>query len=57
VAKGKVVEKGKDLVVAKGKKTDTTKAVKKAQIDKTTVYLEDVQKPRYIPALCMVRHI
>jgi hypothetical protein len=57
VVKGKVVEKGKDLVVAKGKKADTTKAVKKAQIDKTTVYLEDVQKPRYIPALCMVRHI
>jgi hypothetical protein len=52
VDKGKVVEKAKDVV--KGKKADVTKAVKRTQIDETTVYLEDVQKPRYSPALQMV---
>jgi hypothetical protein len=52
--KGKVVEKGKEVVVVKGKKADVTKAVKGTQIDETTVYLEDIQKPRYIPALHLV---
>jgi hypothetical protein len=28
--------------------------VKEAQIDDNTVYLEDVQRPRYIPALHMM---
>jgi hypothetical protein len=44
-----MVEKGKEVVVAKGKKEDMSKAVKGAQIDETTVYLEDIQKPQYIP--------
>jgi hypothetical protein len=48
------VEKGKDVAVSKGRKASTTKVMKGAQIDDTTVYLEDVQKPRYIPALHMV---
>jgi hypothetical protein len=52
VDKGKVVEKGKD--VAKGKKADVTQVGKRTQIDETTVYLEDVQKSRYSPALHMV---
>jgi predicted ATP-dependent Lon-type protease len=47
-----VVEKGKD--VATGKKADITKAGKRTQIDETTVYLEDVQKPQYSPALSMM---
>ena len=46
-----MVKKGKEVVVAKGKKADVSKAVKATQIDETTVYLEDVQKPRYSPAL------
>jgi hypothetical protein len=55
--KGKVVEKGKEVVVAKGKKADVTKAIKGTQIDETTVYLEDIHKPQYIPALHMVGHL
>jgi acyl-coenzyme A thioesterase PaaI-like protein len=57
VVKGKVVENGRDVVVVKGKKADMTTAVKKAQIDETTIYLEDVQKPWYIPALRMVGYL
>jgi hypothetical protein len=48
------VEKGKEVAVSKGKKAGATKVIKEAQIDDTIVYLEDVQKPRYIPALHMV---
>lgn len=47
MVKGKTVDKGKAIAVDKGKKTIETKVVKAAQIDENTVYLEDVQKPRY----------